>query len=112
MATRWIAALAAVSLAGAPAAAQASRNAAPVDESETLGGGLGFAWIMAAVMVIGAILIIVDDDDEPVRARLRRGRQLLAGHQEIAVAGDTDDRAVLEAQRSRHRCGKAVAHRA
>ena len=61
--TKWIAALAAVSLAAAPAAAQASRTAAPVGETETLTGGATIAWIIAALMVVGAILIITDDDD-------------------------------------------------
>lgn len=61
---KWIAALAAVSLAAAPAAAQASRTAAPVGDSESQVQGATIAWIMAAIMVIGAILIITDDDDE------------------------------------------------
>ena len=50
--TKWIAALAAVSLAAAPAAAQASRAAAPVEDAETLTGGATIAWIMAAIMVM------------------------------------------------------------
>jgi len=61
--TKWIAALAALSLAAAPAAAQASRTAAPVGDSESLTSGSTIAWIMAAIMVIGAILIITEDDD-------------------------------------------------
>ena len=61
---KWIAALAAVSLAAAPAAAQASRTAAPVGEAESQVQGATIAWIMAVIMVIGAILIITDDDDE------------------------------------------------
>lgn len=61
--TKWIAALAAVSLAAAPAAAQASRTAAPVEDAETLTGGATIAWIMAAIMVVGAVLILTDDDD-------------------------------------------------
>ena len=61
--TKLIAALAAVSLAAAPAAAQASRTAAPVGETEALTGGATIAWIIAALMVVGAILIITDDDD-------------------------------------------------
>ena len=61
--TKWIAALAAVSLAAAPAAAQASRTAAPVGDSESATQGATIAWIMAAIMAIGAILIITDDDD-------------------------------------------------
>jgi hypothetical protein len=59
---KWIAALAAVSFAAAPAAAQANRTAAPVEDTETLAGGATIAWIMAAIMVVGAILIITDDD--------------------------------------------------
>ena len=63
MMTKWIAALAAISMASAPGAAQASRTAAPVEESDALGGGSGAAWIIAAAMVIAAILILTDDDD-------------------------------------------------
>ena len=62
--TKWIAALAAVSLAAAPAAAQASRTAAPVEDAESLTGGATIAWIMAAIMAIGAVLIITEDNDE------------------------------------------------
>ena len=62
--TKWIAALAAVTLATAPAAAQASRAAAPVEDAESLTSGATIAWIMAAIMVIGAILIITNDDDD------------------------------------------------
>ena len=61
--TKWIAALAALSLAAAPAAAQASRTAAPVEDSESQAQGVTIAWIMAAIMVIGAILIITDDNE-------------------------------------------------
>jgi hypothetical protein len=64
--TKWIAALAAASLATAPVIAQAapaSRSAAPVSEAESLGGP-AIAWIFAAVMVVGAILILIDDDDD------------------------------------------------
>lgn len=61
---KWIAALAAVSLATAPAAAQASRTAAPVEDAESQVQGATFAWIVAAIMVIGAILIITQDDDD------------------------------------------------
>lgn len=72
--SKWIAALAALSLATAPAAAQASRTAdssaapasraaAPVGDTESLTSGATIAWIMAVIMVIGAILIITDDDD-------------------------------------------------
>jgi hypothetical protein len=61
--TKWIAALAAVSLAAAPAAAQANRTAAPVEDTDSLAGGATVAWAMAVIMVIGAILIITDDGD-------------------------------------------------
>jgi hypothetical protein len=65
MMTKWIAVLAAASLAATPAAAQPIRTAAPVDETESLRGGHAIAWIMAAIMVVGAILIITDDDEVP-----------------------------------------------
>jgi|GEM_PF-6685141 hypothetical protein len=60
---KWIAALAAVSLAASPVAAQASRTAAAVEEADSMAGGASIAWVMAAIMVIGAIVFIVDDDD-------------------------------------------------
>jgi len=63
--TKWTAALAAASLAAAPAAAQPIRTAAPVEEAESLRGGNAIAWIMAAIMVVGAILILTEDDDAP-----------------------------------------------
>ena len=62
--TKWIAALAAVSLATAPAAAQTGRAPAPIEDAESLAGGATIAWIMAAIMAIGAILIITDDGDD------------------------------------------------
>lgn len=62
--TKWIAALAAVTLAASPAAAQASRAAAPVEDAESLTSGTTIAWIFAAIMVIGAIIILTQDDDE------------------------------------------------
>ena len=58
----------------------------------------------------GAVAAVVDDDHEQVGAVLRGGRQLLAVHQEIAVAGDADHRPVLEADRGGDRGGDAVAH--
>jgi hypothetical protein len=61
---KWISVLAAASLATAPAAAQPVRTAAPIEEAESAAGGNAFAWVMAAVMVIGVILILTDDDDE------------------------------------------------
>ena len=59
----------------------------------------------------GAVGAVVDDDDEQVGAVLRGGRQLLAVHQEIAVAGDANDRAVPEADRGSDRGGQAIPHR-
>ena len=59
---KWIAALAALTLAAAPAAAQASRAASPVDDAETLTSGTTIAWVFAVLMAIGAIIIITDDD--------------------------------------------------
>jgi hypothetical protein len=64
MMTRWIAALAAVSLAAAPAAAEANRTAAPIKESDSIGGGIGAVWVLAAAMVLGFILVVLDDDDD------------------------------------------------
>ena len=64
MMTKWIAALAAASLAATPAVAQAGRAPAPVDEAESLGGGNTVAWIFALVMAVGAVLILLDDDDD------------------------------------------------
>jgi hypothetical protein len=60
---KWISVLAAASLAAAPAAAQPVRTAAPVGEAESASGST-FAWVMAAVMVVGVILILTDDDNE------------------------------------------------
>lgn len=62
--TKWIAALAAISLATAPAAAQAARAGTPVEEAESLAGGIGVAWIIAALMVVAAIAILSEDDDD------------------------------------------------
>jgi hypothetical protein len=67
MMAKWIAALAAASLATAPVTAQAApagRGAAPVADTESLGRGSAVAWVFAAVMVLGAILILTDDDDD------------------------------------------------
>jgi len=63
--TKWIIALAVASLATAPAAAQAGRAVAPVGDTESLTQGATVAWIFAAIMVIGAILILTDDEDAP-----------------------------------------------
>jgi hypothetical protein len=63
---KWISVLAAASLAAAPAAAQPLRISAPVAGAEAAGDGdHTFAWVMAVVMVVGAILILTDDDDGP-----------------------------------------------
>lgn len=64
MMTKWIAALAALSLAATPAVAQPGRTSAPVEQTESLGGGIGLAWIAAALMVVAAIVILTGDDDE------------------------------------------------
>jgi hypothetical protein len=64
MMTKWIAALAAASLAASPAVAQATRTAARVEEADSLRGGNALPWVFAIVMVIGAILILSDDDDD------------------------------------------------
>jgi hypothetical protein len=58
-----IAALATLSLAVAPVGAQAARIGAPVDDAESLSGGASIAWLFAAIMVVGAVWAIVDDDD-------------------------------------------------
>ncbi len=64
--TKWIAALAVVSLAAAPAAAEVSRTPAPVQEAESLSGG-GTAWIIAGLIALAAILYFTtDDNDEPI----------------------------------------------
>ena len=60
----------------------------------------------------GAVEAVVDDDDEQIGTVLDRRRNLLAVHQEVAVARDADHRPVLEADRACNRCGKAVSHRA
>jgi hypothetical protein len=62
--TKWIAALAALSFITAPAAAEISRASAPVEEVDSLSGGIGIAWILAALMVVAAIVILSDEDDE------------------------------------------------
>jgi len=63
--TKWIAAIAAASLAATPALAESTRQAAPIEDSDALagGGGIAVAWAMAAVLVVGVILALVDDDD-------------------------------------------------
>ena len=64
--TKSIAALVGLSLALAPVAAQAAppaRVGAPAEDAELLSGGASIAWVFAAIMVIGAVWAIVDDDD-------------------------------------------------
>ncbi|MFZ9396140.1 MAG: hypothetical protein ACO25F_08795 [Erythrobacter sp.] len=70
MKIRTIAAAAAVlSLATAPAIAEASlaRTSAPVEGESEMGGGSGLLIaILAAAAVIGGIVIAADGDDDPV----------------------------------------------
>ena len=66
---KTLSALAAASLVfgGAASAATANaslREAAPVDESEQLGGVGAIGWIIAAAVAVGVALVIIDDDDE------------------------------------------------
>ena len=61
-----IAALAGLSLALAPVAAKAApspRVGALAEDADSLSGGASIAWVFAAIMVIGAVWAIVDDDD-------------------------------------------------
>lgn len=64
------AALAAVSLATAPAvAAPVSRDAAPVEAKNELGGSGVILGVLAAALVIAGIIIAADGgDDEPLSA--------------------------------------------
>lgn len=65
-----LAATAALTLAAAPAVAEANfdRASAPVEgESELAGSSLIIA-LLAAAAVVGAILIAVDDDEDPISA--------------------------------------------
>jgi len=67
MKTKWIAALAALSLVAAPAAAaQPTRTPTSIDEAEALGGGNAVAWIIAGLIAIAAIIYLTDDDDDDV----------------------------------------------
>jgi len=54
-----LSAVAAISLAGAPIAAQA-RDATPVAESEQLGGG---TWLLALIALVGLLALIDSQDD-------------------------------------------------
>lgn len=65
-----LAVTAALTLAAAPAVAEVNfdRASAPVEgESELAGSSLIIA-LLAAAAVVGAILIAVDDEDEPISA--------------------------------------------
>ena len=55
---------------------------------------------------------VVDDEHDDRRVVLHRGRELLAGHQEVAVAGDRNDVSLGVEELGRHGRGHAVAHRA
>ena len=59
-----------------------------------------------------AVHRVVDHEHDDGELLLHRGRELLAGHQEVAVAGDADDRAVGVHRLGGDRGRDAVAHRA
>ena len=63
-------AVAATGLVATPIAAQSvSRVSAPTSEVEELGGGIGPAAIIIAIAAIGmGILLLTDDDEDPVSA--------------------------------------------
>ena len=69
---------------------------------------------------VGALLVhadrpvhaVVDDDRDDGELLARRGRELLPGHQEVAVAGETDHDALGVDELRRDRGREAVAHRA
>lgn len=48
----------------AAVAAPALRTASPTPQAEELGGGMGFAWIVAVLIAAGVIAVIASDDDE------------------------------------------------
>jgi len=52
----------------AAVAAPAVRTGAPVGDTESIGGGSSFAWIIAVLVAAGVIAVIAsdDDDDAPV----------------------------------------------
>ena len=58
-----------------------------------------------------AVKPVVDDDHDDVGAVLHGGREFLAVHQEIAVAGEANDDAVGEKLLGGNRGGNAEAHR-
>ena len=62
------AAAAAITLVAAPAVAQAApqRTAAPAEEGSEMGGSSWILAILAFAAIIGAIVIAVDGDDDPV----------------------------------------------
>ena len=63
-----LAALAAVSLAAAPAVAEANfdRLSAPVEGESEAGGGGTLLGIFAAVAIIGGIIVAAGGDDTPI----------------------------------------------
>lgn len=63
-----LAATAALTLAAAPAVAEATidRTSAPVEGQSELGGSSLIIALLAAAAVVGAILIAVDDEDEAI----------------------------------------------
>jgi hypothetical protein len=66
MMRKWIAAVAAASLAATPAMAQAAdRATAPVKAHDNINGGSGIwiAWVMAALVVVAAIVAATHEDD-------------------------------------------------
>ena len=68
-----------------------------------------FALLMHAD---GAVHAVVGDDGDDGQRILHGGRQLLAGHQEAAVALEIDDRAIGVRELGGDRRRQAVAHRA
>ncbi len=63
-----LAATAAITLAAAPAVAEANlkRASAPVEGESELTGSSVIIGLLAAAAVIGGIIIAVDDDDDPI----------------------------------------------
>jgi hypothetical protein len=57
--------LGSTAVAAAPVATSA-RIGAPVGQSDNLGGGFGFGWILAILIVAGVIGVVASDGDEPV----------------------------------------------
>lgn len=65
-----LAATAALTLAAAPAVAEVSfdRTSAPVEGESELSGSSLIIALLAAAAVVGAILIAVDNDEDPISA--------------------------------------------